>query len=164
MHIINFNKIYESSFNTRCSALPLSPLHVWAPIKCFGFGCRLQQERHAAAPPPAGVRRRMKRNRQKLVGRDKGTLTEQQTEGNRNNNDTDKKKTQQRTARPRQPLSWTGPALCPPLPKKQMSSLLHRSPPLFGKQRDVTWYGIPGSVWPGGVSPHPPAVPLPGFR
>jgi len=32
-------------------------------------------------PPPRGVRRRMERNRQKLVGRDKGSLTEQQTKG-----------------------------------------------------------------------------------
>jgi len=48
-----------------------------------------------AAPPLASVRRRMKKNRQKLVGQDKGSLTEQQTEGNRNNNDTNKEKTQQ---------------------------------------------------------------------
>jgi len=34
----------------------------------------------------------MERNRQKLVGRDKGSLTEQQTEGNRNNNGTNKEK------------------------------------------------------------------------
>jgi len=34
-----------------------------------------------ATPPPAGMRRRMERNRQKLVGRDKGSLTEQQTKG-----------------------------------------------------------------------------------
>jgi len=34
-----------------------------------------------AAPPPAGVWRRMERNRQKLVGLDKGSLTEQQTKG-----------------------------------------------------------------------------------
>jgi len=34
-----------------------------------------------AAPSPARVRRRMGRNRQKLVGRDKGSLTEQQTKG-----------------------------------------------------------------------------------
>jgi len=45
-------------------------------------------KRHAAAPTPAGMRRRMKRSRQELVGRDKGSLTEQQTEGNRNNNGT----------------------------------------------------------------------------
>jgi len=32
-----------------------------------------------AAPPPAGVQRRMERNGQKLVDRDKGSLTEQQT-------------------------------------------------------------------------------------
>ena len=66
--------------------------------RCFGFGCCRQQKRHAAAPPPAAVRRRMERKRQKPVGRDKGSLTEQQTEGNSNNNDTDKEKTQQRTA------------------------------------------------------------------
>jgi len=46
---------------------------------CSGFGCSRQQKRHAAAPPPARVRRRMETNRQKLVGRDKGSLTEQQT-------------------------------------------------------------------------------------
>ena len=45
------------------------------------FGCGQQQKRHAAAPPPAGVRRRMERTRQKLVGRDKGSLTEQKTKG-----------------------------------------------------------------------------------
>jgi len=45
------------------------------------FGCIQQQKYHAAAPPPAWVRRRMERNRQKLVGRDKGSLTEQQTKG-----------------------------------------------------------------------------------
>jgi len=45
------------------------------------FGCGRQQKRHTATPPPAGVRRRMERNRQKLVGRDKGSLTEQQTKG-----------------------------------------------------------------------------------
>jgi len=48
----------------------------------------------------------MKRKRQKPVGWDKGSLTEQQTEGNRNNNDTDKEKnttmnrTTQTAARP----------------------------------------------------------------
>jgi len=34
-----------------------------------------------AAPPPAGVWRRMERNRQKLMGGDKDSLTEQQTKG-----------------------------------------------------------------------------------
>jgi len=50
------------------------PLLLW-------FGCSWQQKRHAAAPPPTEVRRRMERNRQKLVGQDKGSLTEQQTKG-----------------------------------------------------------------------------------
>jgi len=40
-----------------------------------------QQKRHVAAPPPARVWRRMERKRQKLMGRDKGSLTEQQTKG-----------------------------------------------------------------------------------
>jgi len=47
--------------------------------------CSRQQKRHVdTAPPtprPARVRRRMERNRQKLVGQDKGSLTEQQTKG-----------------------------------------------------------------------------------
>jgi len=47
----------------------------------FWFGCSWQQKCNAAAPSPAGVRRRMERNRQKQVGRDKGSLTEQQTKG-----------------------------------------------------------------------------------
>jgi len=58
------------------------------------FGCSWQEKRHAAAPPPATVWRRMERNRQKLVARDKGSLTEQQTKGNSNNDDTDEEKTQ----------------------------------------------------------------------
>ena len=70
---------------------------------CFGFSCRWQQKCHVATLPPTAVRRRMKRKRQKLVGRDKGSLTKQQTKGNSNNNDTDKEKTQQRTARPHRP-------------------------------------------------------------
>ena len=48
---------------------------------CSGLGCGWQQKHHVAAPPPSGVRRRMERNRQKLVGWDKGSLTEQQTKG-----------------------------------------------------------------------------------
>ena len=45
------------------------------------FGCGWQQKCHAAAHPPAGAWRRVERNRQKLVGQDKGSLTEQQTKG-----------------------------------------------------------------------------------
>jgi len=40
----------------------------------------------------------MERKRQKLVGRDKGSLTEQQTKGNSNNNDTDKEKIRHKLA------------------------------------------------------------------
>jgi len=47
----------------------------------FWFGCSWQQKRHTAAPPPTGVRRRMEINRQKLLGQDKGGLTEEQTKG-----------------------------------------------------------------------------------
>ena len=45
------------------------------------FSCGQQQKRHVAAPAHAGVRRRMKETGRKLVHRDKGSLTEQQTNG-----------------------------------------------------------------------------------
>jgi len=48
---------------------------------CSGFRCRRQQKQHAAVPPPTRVRRKMERIRQKPEGRDKGSLTEQQTKG-----------------------------------------------------------------------------------
>jgi len=51
-------------------------LYIIYYILLLWFGCGWQQKCQAAAPPPAGVRRRMERNRQKLVGRDKGSLTE----------------------------------------------------------------------------------------
>jgi len=50
-------------------------------VLLFWFGCDQQQKHHTAAPPPTAMRRRMERNREKLVGRDKGSLTEQQTKG-----------------------------------------------------------------------------------
>ena len=114
---------------------------------CFGFGCRRQQKRHVAAPPPAGVRRRMERNRQKLVGRDKGSLTEQQTERTvttmiqirrkHNTNRTTHRAAFHNRHRKLPSCAWVPAALPPPT----------------GTQRDGTWYGIPGSAWPGGVSP-----------
>jgi len=79
----------------------------------------------------------MERKRQKLVGRDKGSLTEQQTEGNKNSNDTNKEKTQQRTARPRQQLSRTGPAPRPPKPR--VSPRRAASPP---PEPSVTSHGM----------------------
>jgi len=81
------------------------------------------------------------------VGQDKGSLTEQQAKGNSNNNDTDKGKTQHK---PHDPESRP-PQPPPHAPKPQVSS--HPQLPPIGTQRDGTWYGIPCSVWPGGVSP-----------
>jgi len=105
------------------------------------------------------VRRRMERNRQKLVGRDKGSLTEQQTEGTVTTTIQIRRKIGHKLAK--QTLSpETGPA--PRSPEPRVSP--YCAAPPTRTQCDVTWYGIPGSVWPGGVSPHPPAVSLPGVR
>jgi len=99
------------------------------------------------------VRRRIERNRQKLVGRDKGSLTEQQTKGTgttmiliRRIHNTNSRNRQSHSHHP------------PPLraPEPQLSS--RRLLPPTGTQHDGTWYGIPCSVWPGGVSP-PGCVP-----
>ena len=57
------------------------------------------------------------------------------------------------------PLSCTGPA--PRVPEPRESS--YRAAPPTGTQHDGTWYGIPGSVWPGWGWVTHPAVPLPGF-
>jgi len=51
-----------------------------AHVYFLWFGCGQQQKCHTAAPPPTRAQRRMERNRQKPVGQDKGSLTEQQTE------------------------------------------------------------------------------------
>jgi len=84
----------------------------------------------------------MERNRQKTVGRDKGSLTEQQTKGTATTTIQKRgihKTNQQNRARRREP------PLCPPQP--QVSSRPQLPP--TGTQHDGTWYGIPGSVWPG---------------
>ena len=116
------------------------------------FGCCRQQKRHAAAPPPATVRRRMGRNRQKLVGRDKGSLTEQQTEG------TGTTTIQiRRTHNTNHTTHRAAPQDCHcALPSREKVPAAHLPP--TGTQHDGTWYGIPCSVWPGGVSP-PGCVP-----
>ena len=99
----------------------------------------------SAAPRPAGGQRRMERSRQKLVGRDKGSLTEQQTKGTvtamipiRR-----KHKTKQQTAESN--------SHCPPPPCAPELWLLPAAllPPTR-TQHGGTWYGIPCSVWPGG--------------
>jgi len=131
---------------------PASP---WSSSQaCSGFGCSRQQKRHAAAPPPAGVQRRMERKRQKQVGQDKGSLTEQQTEGTvttmiqiRRKYDTNSHNTPSHPDR-------TGAA------RSSAASESLRTAPPTRTQCDVTWYGIPDSVWPGGVSPTPRQCPF----
>jgi len=94
----------------------------------------------------------MGRNGQKLVGRDKGSLTEQQTEGTVTTTRQKRgihKTNQQNRARRTDPLSQTAPLLHGPEPRERS----HRAAPTPRTQHDGTWYGIPVSVWPGGVSP-----------
>jgi len=95
-------------------------------------------------PPPAGVQRRMERNRQKPVGRDKGSLTAQQTKGTATTTIHKKGDYTEQTRRT-EPLSRTAPPLCPP--ELRVSSPCP-APPQRNPARG-TWYGIPGSVWPG---------------
>jgi len=111
---------------------------------CFSSGCHRQQKRHVAAPPPAAVRRRIERKRQKLVGRDKGSLTEQQTEGTGATTIEIRRKHDE-TDRTTDPLSRTAPLLHTPEPR--VSSC--RAAPPTGTPHDGTWYGIPCCGWPG---------------
>jgi len=109
---------------------------------------------HSATPPPRwGVEENRKKNRQKLVSRDKGSLTEQQTKGTvtgaiqirRIHN------TKQQNAESR--------SHCPPpphAPEPWLSSCCQLPP--TRTRHDGTRYGIPCSVWPGWVSP-PGCVP-----
>jgi len=112
-------------------------------IKCSGFGCSRQQKHHAAASPPAGLRRKMERNRQKLVGRDNGSLTEQQTKGT-GTTTIQKREYTEPTGRT-EPLSRTEPPLCPsraaselpppssPPPEPSMTAHGMEYPALFGQ-------------------------------
>jgi len=82
------------------------------------------------------------------VGRDKGSLTEQQTERTgttmtqmRRKHNTNR--TTQRAALPDRTRACA---------TKLRVSCPRPAPPT-GPQHDGTWYGIPGSAWPGGVSP-----------
>jgi len=121
----------------------------------FWFGCRRQQKRHAATPPPAGVRRRMERNRQKPVRRDKGSLTEQQTKGTATTtiqkrgilktNPQNRTALSDRTAAEPSGAHRTAP---PPTPEPSMTAHGMEYPALFGQV---------------GVGSAHPAVPLPGF-
>jgi len=94
--------------------------------------------------PRRGAEENGKKQAEKLVGRDKGSLTEQQTEGTgrttiqiRRKHNTNR--TTHRTVLPDQTAA--------------VPSRAAREPPPTGTQHDCTWYGIPCSVWPGGFSP-----------
>jgi len=87
----------------------------------------------------------MERNRQKLVGRDKGSLTEQQTKGIVT--------TMTRVRRILNTNHTTPRAASTAVHSGAVSEFPPPSFPVTGTQHDGTWYGIPGSVWPGCVSP-----------
>ena len=124
-------------------------------VGCFGFGCRRQQKRHAAAPTPAAVRRRMERTRQKLVGRDKGSLTETANRGKtgtttiqiRRKNDKNRPAPSDCTGAARSRAAREFPPRRPP-PEPSMTAHGMEYPALFGQV---------------GVGSAHPAVPLPGF-
>jgi len=111
-----------------------------------------------AAPAPAGVWRRMERNRQKLVGRDKGSLTEHQTEGTGattiqkrgiyKTNQQNRTTLSDLTAAVPSRAASEFPPRCPPPPEPSMTAHGMEYPSLFGQV--------------GVVSAHP-AVPLPRF-
>jgi len=98
--------------------------------------------------PPLGCRGGWKETGRKLLGRDKGSLTEQQTMGPVTKPTIQIRGKQNRLQR--EQLSLTRPPHH--APKLQVSSRRSTSSPT-GTQRDGTWYGIPCSVWPGEVSP-----------
>jgi len=101
----------------------------------------------SVAPLPAGVGRRMERKRQKLVGQDKGSLTEQQTKPKVTT--TLQRRRTYKTDRETHGATLT--ARCPVRSRAATAFPLASSP--TGAQRGGTWYGIPCSVWPGWVSP-----------
>jgi len=127
-----------------------------------GFGCSRQQKRHAATPPPARVQRRMERNRQKPVGRDKGSLTEQQTKGTAATTIQKKGNTQNKPAE----QSPQSTAALSPGPNCRCALLSHGSvpaappPPL---EPSMMAHGMEYPALFCQVGSAHPAVPLPGF-
>jgi len=105
------------------------------------------------APPPAGVGRRMERKWQKLVGRDKGSLTEQQTK---------QTVTTILIRRIYKTVKWTeqlSPPSAPRTPKLQPTSLRTAPPPSI--KHDSAWYRT--LCFFGQVGSARPAVYPPGF-
>jgi len=89
----------------------------------------------------------MERNRQKLVGRDKSSLTEQETKGTATTTIEIRRKHNTNRTNHRAALHVRHREL----PSRERVPAAHLPP--TGTQHDGTWYGIPCSVWPGGVSP-----------
>jgi len=87
----------------------------------------------------------MERKRQKLVGWDKGSLTEQQTKGTGTTIQIRRKHNKNRMTQRATLHDCRGV-----LPSRERVPAAQL--PSTGTQRDGTWYGIPGSFWPGGVS------------
>jgi len=96
------------------------------------------------------------------VGRDKGSLTEQQTKGTVTTTIQIRgihKTNQQNRARRTDPLSQTAPPLCPPEPRER-SCPLSCPPP----EPSMRAHGMEYPALFGQVGSAPPAVPLPGVR
>ncbi|XP_075282967.1 uncharacterized protein LOC142362011 [Opisthocomus hoazin] len=111
----------------------------------FWFRLLLATKAPRGRLPPAGLRRRMERKRQKLVGRDKGSLTEQQTEGTVTTTIQIRRKIRhklaQRTVSPEQDRRH---AL---LSRERVPAAPHtHPPPPTGTQRDGTCYNMPGPL------------------
>ena len=99
------------------------------------------------APPPTGVGRRMGRKRQKLVGQDKGSLTEQQTKWTVTTTILISRVYKTNSKMHRAVLTtW-----CPAGSRAMTPFPPPRSP--AGTQHGGTWYQTPCSVWPVWVSP-----------
>jgi len=122
-------------------------------LQCYGLAAA--GKKSAKRPPlsPVGVRRRMERNRQKPVGRDKGSLTEQPTKGTGTTTIQIRRKhnTNHTTHRAApKPLSSQDTREFPP----------PRSPP---PEPSMTAHGVEYPALFGQVRSALPALPLPGF-
>jgi len=117
---------------------------------CYGLAGAGNNSATQPPLPRPGCRGESKETGRKLVGRDKGSLTEQQTKGTGTTmiqkRGIHKTNPQNRACRT-EPLSPRMPLRAPEL---RVSSR-HPAPPT-GTQHDGTWYGIPCSVWSGWVS------------
>jgi len=112
------------------------------------FGCGWQQKHQVATLlplPQLGCEGEQKENRQKLVGRDKGGLTEQQTKGTVTTTIQIRRihKTKQQN---------TESKLSPPAAHSRAATPFHRPSPPTRTRQDGTWCGVPCSVWSGWVS------------